>query len=76
MVAAALASSAQGQELTPDFYSETCPHALSTIKFLVGAAILREPRMGASLVRLHFHDCFVSVSQPNACYLLHLLITD
>ncbi|GJN33419.1 hypothetical protein PR202_gb22017 [Eleusine coracana subsp. coracana] len=60
MAAAALASPALGQDLTPDFYSETCPDALSTIKLLVGAAILREPRMGASLVRLHFHDCFVN----------------
>jgi peroxidase len=62
VVAAALSSSASGQELTPDYYSETCPLALSTIKFFVGAAILREPRMGASLVRMHFHDCFVNVS--------------
>jgi peroxidase len=49
-------------ELTADYYSETCPLALTTIKVLVGAAIVREPRMGASLVRLHFHDCFVNVS--------------
>ncbi|KAL6843358.1 hypothetical protein ACP4OV_027071 [Aristida adscensionis] len=48
------------RELTADFYSETCPQALPTIKLLVGAAVLREPRMGASLVRLHFHDCFVN----------------
>ncbi|KAF8656573.1 hypothetical protein HU200_060634 [Digitaria exilis] len=59
-MAAALASAASGAELTADYYSETCPHALTTIKVLVGAAILREPRMGASLVRLHFHDCFVN----------------
>ncbi|PAN15436.1 hypothetical protein PAHAL_2G487700 [Panicum hallii] len=59
VIAAALAS-AFGAELTADYYSETCPPALSTIKLLVGAAILREPRMGASLVRLHFHDCFVN----------------
>ncbi|KAL6657369.1 hypothetical protein ACP70R_005149 [Stipagrostis hirtigluma subsp. patula] len=59
MVAAALASAASG-ELTADFYSETCPQALPTIKLIVGAAILKEPRMGASLVRLHFHDCIVN----------------
>ncbi|XP_062189931.1 peroxidase RIP1-like [Phragmites australis] len=58
IMAAALAS-ASG-ELTADYYSETCPQALTTIKILVGAAILREPRMGASLVRMHFHDCFVN----------------
>ncbi|KAJ1416335.1 Secretory peroxidase [Sesbania bispinosa] len=26
---------------------------------MVTAAVLKEPRMGASLLRLHFHDCFV-----------------
>ena len=63
VMAAALASAAFGAaELTADYYSETCPPALTTIKLLVGAAILREPRMGAALVRLHFHDCFVNVS--------------
>ncbi|KAG8079325.1 hypothetical protein GUJ93_ZPchr0007g3823 [Zizania palustris] len=61
VVAAALASAASGyRDLTADFYSETCPQALPTIKLSVGAAILKEPRMGASLVRLHFHDCFVN----------------
>ncbi|KAL5197586.1 hypothetical protein ABZP36_001098 [Zizania latifolia] len=62
VVAAALApAAASGSgELFADFYSETCPQALPTIKLVVGAAILKEPRMGASLVRLHFHDCFVN----------------
>jgi peroxidase len=63
VMTAAVASAAFGAaELTADYYSETCPQALGTIKFLVGAAILSEPRMGASLVRLHFHDCYVNVS--------------
>ncbi|CAN6212715.1 unnamed protein product [Urochloa humidicola] len=60
VMAASLASASGAAELTPDYYSETCPQALPTIKLLVGAAILTEPRMGASLVRLHFHDCFVN----------------
>ncbi|KAG2639033.1 peroxidase P7-like [Panicum virgatum] len=60
IAAALLQASAFGAELTADYYSETCPPALTTIKLLVGAAILREPRMGAALVRLHFHDCFVN----------------
>uniref|UniRef100_A0A0E0EG71 Peroxidase n=1 Tax=Oryza meridionalis TaxID=40149 RepID=A0A0E0EG71_9ORYZ len=60
VMAAAFASAADSGELTPDFYSETCPQALTTIKLVVGAAILKEPRMGASLVRMHFHDCFVN----------------
>ncbi|KAM0861104.1 hypothetical protein ACQ4PT_046118 [Festuca glaucescens] len=53
-------SGTSGQELTADYYDESCPLALATIKFVVGAAIVKEPRMGASLVRLHFHDCFVN----------------
>uniref|UniRef100_A0A453I5D8 Plant heme peroxidase family profile domain-containing protein n=1 Tax=Aegilops tauschii subsp. strangulata TaxID=200361 RepID=A0A453I5D8_AEGTS len=28
----------------------------------VTAAVSKEPRMGASLLRLHFHDCFVQAS--------------
>ncbi|CAK9314611.1 unnamed protein product [Citrullus colocynthis] len=47
-------------QLTPNFYNNVCPMALPTIKSIVSSAIKREPRMGASLLRLHFHDCFVN----------------
>nr|XP_010921094.1 cationic peroxidase 1 [Elaeis guineensis] len=47
-------------QLSPDFYDAVCPQALPTIKQTVEQAIALEPRMGASLVRLHFHDCFVN----------------
>ncbi|KEH29222.1 peroxidase P7 [Medicago truncatula] len=46
--------------LTTNYYDYTCPNALSTIKSVVKAAVQRENRMGASLLRLHFHDCFVN----------------
>ncbi|KAG0489654.1 hypothetical protein HPP92_006517 [Vanilla planifolia] len=46
--------------LSPNFYDDACPRALPTIRFVVFAAIAREPRIGASLLRLHFHDCFVN----------------
>ncbi|XLU99074.1 hypothetical protein S245_013414, partial [Arachis hypogaea] len=46
-------------QLSSDFYSTTCPNVLSTIKTQVDSAVNNEPRMGASLLRLHFHDCFV-----------------
>lgn len=55
--AAATASSAS--PLAPDFYLSSCPSALPTIQAAVRAAVQEEPRMGASLLRLHFHDCFV-----------------
>ncbi|XP_008776455.1 peroxidase 70-like [Phoenix dactylifera] len=57
IAALALASRAQ---LCPDFYDHVCPEALPAIKAVVERAVAREPRMGASLLRLHFHDCFVN----------------
>ncbi|KAH9324836.1 hypothetical protein KI387_005014, partial [Taxus chinensis] len=33
---------------------------LSTVKSAVKQAVNNEKRMGASLLRLHFHDCFVN----------------
>ncbi|KAI4331584.1 hypothetical protein MLD38_029761 [Melastoma candidum] len=47
-------------QLSSNFYSSSCPNALSTIKSAVDAAVAKEARMGASLVRVHFHDCFVN----------------
>ncbi|GLT38733.1 hypothetical protein SLA2020_129610 [Shorea laevis] len=46
--------------LSSDFYATTCPSALATIKSAVASAVKKEARMGASLLRLHFHDCFVN----------------
>ncbi|XP_009603345.1 lignin-forming anionic peroxidase-like [Nicotiana tomentosiformis] len=46
-------------QLTTSFYAKTCPKALSTIQKVVSRAVSRERRMAASLIRLHFHDCFV-----------------
>lgn len=56
-----LAAAASAQ-LSATFYDASCPSALATIKSGVTAAVSKEPRMGASLLRLHFHDCFVQAS--------------
>eukprot|EP01018_Ginkgo_biloba_P009523 Gb_03365 [translate_table: standard] len=45
--------------LTPHFYDKTCPKAQAIIKSVVKRAVKKEIRMAASLLRLHFHDCFV-----------------
>ncbi|KAL1536601.1 Peroxidase 72 [Salvia divinorum] len=45
--------------LYPQFYDRTCPQALHIVKSIVAKAVAKEPRMAASLLRLHFHDCFV-----------------
>ncbi|KAG9442424.1 hypothetical protein H6P81_018278 [Aristolochia fimbriata] len=55
-----LESSMQCQaQFSASFYDDTCPNALSTIRTAIRRAISRERRMAASLIRLHFHDCFV-----------------
>jgi len=46
--------------LRPGFYSSSCPTAQSIVQKQVAKAIKKETRMGASLLRLHFHDCFVN----------------
>ncbi|XP_019184293.1 PREDICTED: peroxidase P7-like [Ipomoea nil] len=46
--------------LSPSFYEYACPQALPTIRRVVEDAIMQERRMGGSLLRLHFHDCFVN----------------
>ncbi|KAK9057509.1 hypothetical protein SSX86_022345 [Deinandra increscens subsp. villosa] len=55
-----LISGTSSAQLTHNFYSESCPQVFGVVTSVVWAAIAREKRMGASLLRLHFHDCFVN----------------
>ncbi|XP_023879947.1 peroxidase 20 isoform X1 [Quercus suber] len=45
--------------LVLDYYKETCPLVEEIVRLNVEIAVVKEPRMAASLLRLHFHDCFV-----------------
>ncbi|GAB2299384.1 hypothetical protein Dimus_033458 [Dionaea muscipula] len=47
-------------KLSPRYYCSSCPEALPIVKQVVIEAIKNDTRMGASLLRLHFHDCFVN----------------
>ena len=58
-----LLGSSVNAQLSADFYSTSCPDLPNIVKFAVHSAILKEARMGASLLRLFFHDCFVNVIQ-------------
>ena len=61
-------------QLSTSFYSTSCPGLYGAVKSVVQPAIAREKRMGASIVRLFFHDCFVQVpfdSPASIC--LHLI---
>ncbi|XP_057475395.1 peroxidase 40 isoform X2 [Actinidia eriantha] len=41
-------------------YRDSCPEAEAVIFAWVQRAVSDDPRMAASLLRLHFHDCFVN----------------
>nr|CAD67477.1 peroxidase [Asparagus officinalis] len=47
-------------QLSTTFYSNSCPNVFTTIKPVLQHAIEKEKRMGASILRLFFHDCFVN----------------
>jgi len=56
-------------QLSPSFYIQTCPYLYPIVFRVIFEASLTDPRIGASLIRLHFHDCFVQV-----CYYLLISI--
>ncbi|XP_057971129.1 peroxidase RIP1-like [Malania oleifera] len=56
----ALLTTVFSSKLSSCYYNDVCPEALPTIKRVVQDAVNQEKRMGASLLRLHFHDCFVN----------------
>ncbi|CAL9184735.1 unnamed protein product [Musa hybrid cultivar] len=54
-----LASAAHAQ-LSPAFYAVTCPDLESVVRSVMAQVVGQDPRMGASVIRLFFHDCFVN----------------
>ncbi|CAN6357372.1 unnamed protein product [Urochloa humidicola] len=46
-------------QLSTGFYANSCPGVYDAVKSVMKAAIAREQRMAASILRLFFHDCFV-----------------
>lgn len=55
----AAASEHENGELVPSFYAETCPFLAEIVYWRMQYAVRREARLAASILRLHFHDCFV-----------------
>ncbi|GJN27637.1 hypothetical protein PR202_gb15677 [Eleusine coracana subsp. coracana] len=45
--------------LNPHFYDHSCPQMHAIIGAIVAREHAKDPRMAASLLRMHFHDCFV-----------------
>ncbi|XP_020215737.2 peroxidase P7 [Cajanus cajan] len=47
-------------QLSPTFYATTCPNLQTIVRSAMRQAIAKEARLGASILRLFFHDCFVN----------------
>lgn len=61
-------------QLSPTFYAKTCPNVQTIVSSAMRQAVAKEARIGASILRLFFHDCFVNV-KPLATPSLHLWLT-
>uniref|UniRef100_K3Y2J8 Peroxidase n=1 Tax=Setaria italica TaxID=4555 RepID=K3Y2J8_SETIT len=47
-------------KLSTKFYAKSCPGVATIVRSVMAQALAKEPRMGASIIRLFFHDCFVN----------------
>jgi len=56
-----LLSSSTNAQLSTNFYDKTCPNLQTIVRNVMEQAINGEARLGASILRLFFHDCFVNV---------------
>ncbi|KAL5978290.1 hypothetical protein ACLOJK_029407 [Asimina triloba] len=51
--------SANARGLNGDFYKKTCPNLEAIVNSTTAQFVSATPAIAASLLRLHFHDCFV-----------------
>ncbi|THU64304.1 hypothetical protein C4D60_Mb01t25040 [Musa balbisiana] len=47
-------------QLSTNFYANSCPAVFRVVRRQLLSALRNDTRMAASLLRLHFHDCFVN----------------
>jgi len=59
LLAVSLLSLAANAQLSTTFYATSCPNLESIVRAAMTQAVSNERRIGASLLRLFFHDCFV-----------------
>ncbi|KAK1368831.1 Peroxidase [Heracleum sosnowskyi] len=55
-----LVSSLASAQLSANFYASSCPNVQTLVRTATNQAVSNQPRQGASILRLFFHDCFVN----------------
>ena len=65
-----------GSALSSTFYDASCPSAYNVVRRVIQNARVSDPRIPASLIRLHFHDCFVTVRELTVALICHLSCSD
>ncbi|CAN1730115.1 Peroxidase 54 [Linum perenne] len=60
LMAMLLSVGVSNAQLSPTFYNTTCPEVTNIVRQVLENFAFTDPRIGASLIRLHFHDCFVT----------------
>ncbi|WZY98620.1 peroxidase 34-like isoform X1 [Brassica rapa] len=55
-----LSASLSDAQLTPTFYDTSCPNVTNIVRDTIVDELRSDPRIAASILRLHFHDCFVN----------------
>ncbi|CAM6120970.1 unnamed protein product [Calypogeia fissa] len=58
-VTLALAPGGARAKLSSSYYAQTCPGLEYNVNDVLQSALMNDSRIGASLLRMHFHDCFV-----------------
>lgn len=59
-------------DLRVGFYQSTCPQAESIVSQVVKYRFNTDPSLPAALLRMHFHDCFVTVLRFSSLNTQHI----
>ncbi|MCL7041218.1 hypothetical protein MKW94_023760 [Papaver nudicaule] len=60
VVLSSFLGSSLAEELRENYYADSCPNLSSIVRSVIEQKLTKDPRIGASMLRLHFHDCFVN----------------
>lgn len=66
LLLAAVAVGCARAQLQEKFYSETCPSVEEVVRKEMVRALSVAPSLAGPLLRMHFHDCFVRVSNVHS----------